>query len=440
MRITAAALLSAMLAAPATAQEPASFNQVEFVPEAGTTLQVGDRSYEGTLRIVAAPNGLVLVEDVGIDGYLSGIREVPLSWHPEALAAQVVAARTYLAWTLDRGRSSEGVRYGFDICATTSCQVYAGVGVVRGPDGDRWASAIERTAGEVLLYEGKPAQAMYHSTSGGRTEPIEDIFASTPKPYLAGAESPGEPSPYVDWSYEIPAHVFVEALRDVGAGVGSTLIDVAVVPREIGEGQWTVRVESSTGVTEFTVNRIRSIMNSFGPKRYPGLLPATRPGGGRYPQAVLSYRYNITYTPPPGGHIDLNGMVPESDLPVEGSLLFEGNGWGHHVGMSQYGALALAEAGTSYPDVLAHFYGGLTPSQASDTLPEVVTVGLAWGRDEIALSADGPVDVVTDSFATQSGAGIWLASFGAEGDVALVAPDRILEQRLARLLVAIPVF
>ncbi|MDH3470790.1 MAG: SpoIID/LytB domain-containing protein, partial [Acidimicrobiia bacterium] len=205
MRIVVAVLLSLMAAAPAAAQESAAFGEVEFVPAEGTTLTFGERSYAGTLRMSVAPDGLVLVEDVGIDGYLSGIREVPLSWHEEALAAQVVAARTYLAWTLDRGRSADGVKYGYDICATTSCQVYAGVGVVRGPDGDRWAEAIERTTGEVLLYEGKPAQAMYHSTSGGRTEPIEDIFDSTPKPYLVGAESPGEQSPFVDWSYEIPA-------------------------------------------------------------------------------------------------------------------------------------------------------------------------------------------------------------------------------------------
>lgn len=437
-RVVIFVVLLLAMAPPAGAQaDSATFDEVSLAPAEGTTLVFGERAYVGTIRVTAAPNGLVVVEDIDVDGYLSGIREVPLSWHEEALAAQVVAARTFLGWTLQRGRSSDARRYDFDICATTSCQVYAGVGVVRGPDGERWAEAISRTAGELLLYQGKPAHTMYHSTSGGRTEPIEDIFGSAPQPYLVGAASPNEPSPYVEWSYEIPANVFVDALRQSRIEVGA-LESVEVVDRELGEGQWTVRVVSSQGLVELTVSRVRAIMNSFGPRRYPGLLPAPRPGGGRYPQAVLSYRYDITYDPPPSGRRSAARFVPDADIPAQGTLRFEGNGWGHHVGMSQYGALALAESGSGYSAILAHFYGGLTPQEAPDVLPDEVTVGLAWGQDRVVVLADGPVSVVAGGVTTEAIGGAWIASFTDDGRVGLLAPTEVLEQRLSRLITAIP--
>jgi len=104
-------------------------------------LEMGDRRYSGPFRVTAESDGVAVVEVASLDAYLEGIREVPFSWHEDALAAQVVAARTYLAWTLLGGRSETGSRIGYDICATAACQVYAGVDAVLGEDGDRWREA-----------------------------------------------------------------------------------------------------------------------------------------------------------------------------------------------------------------------------------------------------------------------------------------------------------
>ena len=117
-------------ATPVVAQTDDTVSATEIVlePLDGARVVIGGREYTGTLTLTAHDGGISIVEQVDVDSYLLGIREVPFSWEPATLAAQAVAARTYLAWTLDRGRSSNGRRYDYDICATTACQVYAGVG------------------------------------------------------------------------------------------------------------------------------------------------------------------------------------------------------------------------------------------------------------------------------------------------------------------------
>ncbi len=441
-------LLAGVAALPqaAKAQEPPSpppvgaYGEVELHPEEGTTIWWRGRPYGGILHIDHRSDGLVLVEEIDVDGYLAGIKEVPLDWPAEALAAQAVAARTYLAWTLDRGRSSSGDRYGFDICATDRCQVYAGAGVVLDDYGDRWAEAIERTTGQLLLFEGRPAQALYHSTSGGRTEPVQDIFSgSAPAPYLQGADSPGEESPWNSWDFVLPAGVFVEILRAGGVDVGSSLLDATVVPRGRGRGVWEAAIDSTTGVIRLPVDRLRAVMNVHGPDRYPALLPARRPGGGRYPQAVLSYRFTLDFTPPPDPVERLwASRLPLGDGPALGTVRFSGSGWGHHVGMSQYGAKAMADAGRGYGAILAHYYGGLEPTDGGGRLPDRVRVGLAWDLGDIEVEANGPFQLVLDgrAFSAEGDVG-WRLFPTASGQVGLFAPDLLLPfivERFGRLL------
>ena len=204
--------------------------RVVLEPQDGTRIEVDGRVYAGSLRVSAHLDGLALVEETTIDNYLLGIREVPFSWEREALEAQAVAARTYLAWTLQRGRSSNGRRYGYDICATVACQVYAGVGGVDGQDGARWKQAVAETDSQILVFEGRPAQALYSSTSNGRTRNVEDVFVgSAPLPYLRAVESDGESSPFVSWSFIVPESVMEAMLRDRGLLQGE-LIGMEGIP------------------------------------------------------------------------------------------------------------------------------------------------------------------------------------------------------------------
>ncbi len=437
-RVVACLLAMLAAAAPAVAQEAALesdlpvpiYEAVTVEPASGGAVEYRGRAYGGTLEVRAHDDGLAVVERTDIEGYLAGIREVPFSWPDDALAAQVVAARSYLASDLARGRSSNGRKYGYDICATTACQVYAGAGLEAEEGGERWVAAIAATAGEILVHDGGPARTFYHSTSGGRTEPVQDVWAgSTPVPYLVGADSPGEPSPFADWRVALPADAFARILAADGIELAGDLQAVEIVPRPPGGGVWRVRLVAGGEATVVDIAEIRGALNRHGSDLYPELLPARRANGRRYPQAILSYRFDVTMERPradlsPG----IRRFVPEADLPPETSVVVEGRGWGHHVGMSQYGALAMARSGAGYADILAHYYGGLRPQDDGGALPEEVAVGLAWEQGEVVVG--GPVRVSAGSEVLVGDGRPWRFLSDGDGGVAVMPPLARLRELL----------
>jgi stage II sporulation protein D len=417
MRELVAVLLLLLGQAPVEPAPPTEFvaDTIVITPVEGATVEVGGRRYGGELTVSAHDGGLALVEEVAVDDYLLGIREVPFSWEPEALRAQVVAARTYLAYTLAAGRSSAGRRFGYDICATSACQVYAGTDGVREPGGDRWRAAVDATAGEVLLVGGRPAEALYSSTSGGRTRSNEDVFLSAPVSYLRAVDSPGEDSPFVTWTFALEQDEADLLFNTAGVAEGPVRwIDTEV--RGDGEGPWLVRVTSQGGTTTTPTWQLRGRLNRAAAEVIPEVLPARRPGSDRrYPQSFLSPSYVI--------RTEVR-FVPPQGAPPRFETFFRvgGRGWGHLVGMSQYGAQAMASRGSDYREILAHYYGGLVPEAGGD-LPATVRVGILIDVPEVVAVPDGPVTVVIDG---QEVAGDVLGTWGfglRDGLLVAKAPD-----------------
>lgn len=148
----------------------------------GELLRIGDDSYRGTLEALVTRSGnLRLVNVIEMEQYLRGV--VPNEMGPgvypelEALKAQAVAARTYIVANLRQFAED-----GYDICDTPSCQVYRGAGTEH-PMTDQ---ALEETRGVVLMWDGKPINAMYTSTCGGHTEDGHLVFQGETGPYLKG--------------------------------------------------------------------------------------------------------------------------------------------------------------------------------------------------------------------------------------------------------------
>ena len=357
---------------------------LEIRPEEGSAVLVGERRYGGTIRVSGHTGGLAVVETVSLDGYLAGIQEVPFTWEPAALEAQAIAARTYQAWNLKRGRSEAGRRYDYDICATDACQVYAGLEPRLAAGGDRWLEAVRTTGSQILLYQGEPAVTYYSSTSGGRTRTVTDIWPDIDLPYLQAVVSPGEDSPFAEWSWRLPARVMQDLFEDVGLA-GGRLHEVTTETTADGEGPWTVRVVSDTGTETIDTWQLRGSFNRAGPVVARGLMPSFRGDGRRYPQAILSPSYTISAIrlPVPGP-----GIVTTYQI--------SGRGWGHLVGMSQYGAQAMAEAGHSASEILSHFYTGLEPTESPEFAPEVVEVALVTGSETLDIEVTGPVSVSVD--------------------------------------------
>jgi stage II sporulation protein D len=162
----------------------------------GTTINgIRDGRYRDRLEIRPGVfGGLGAVNALSLDEYVKGVvpGEVPAAWHTEALKAQALAARTY-ALTTDKGGEV------FDQYPDTRSQVY------RGANGEhpRTNEAVDATAGEIVTYAGQPIPTFYFSTSGGRTESVENVFYnSPPRPYLVSVEDPYDgASPKHRWRF-----------------------------------------------------------------------------------------------------------------------------------------------------------------------------------------------------------------------------------------------
>jgi len=377
---------------------------VTLRPTEGSTITWRGRTFGGPFEITNASDGLVLIEHLPLDTYLYGIQEVPFSWEMEALKAQAVAARTFLARTISNGRTGSAGTYGFDICATDQCQVYRGLDKVLGENGDRWAEAVDSTATQILLYDDRPALTMYSSTAGPHTRNIEDIFGSSPQPYLVGVPSPGENSPYVSWTVRVPSTWMEAILIDAELMTGA-LHGLAVTTTGDGEGAWRIEIEATELTERPSTWSFRRALNASGPRILPDELPASRPDGRAYPQTVLSPTFTIERT------WSVSNDFSSGYVGVGSTYDIVGSGWGHSVGMSQYGAQAMASGGSDYAEILTHYYSGLTPEPAGQHLPDEVAVGLDWGEPTYEFASSGSFDVVSGDEVIASGvSGTWTFS------------------------------
>ena len=147
----------------------------------GTLRLAGRGTYRGILELRPTAFGIDAINAVALDDYVKGVvsAESPASWPIEALKAQAVAARTYAIATSKGGA-------GFEHYADTRSQVYRGV-AAETPTTDR---AVAETAGQLVTYGGRPVVTYFFSTSGGRTENVENSLGGSPQPWLRSVEDP----------------------------------------------------------------------------------------------------------------------------------------------------------------------------------------------------------------------------------------------------------
>ena len=150
------------------------------------------RRYRGTIQVDKVGQRLRAVNVVGLEQYLYGVvpAEVPDDWGPEVLKAQSVAARSYALATRKIGGA-------FDLFPDVRSQVYRGVD----EEEESTNAAVDETAGEVLMYGARLVIAYFHSTSGGRTASVEDVWVGSKRtPYLTGVADPYDSiSPHHTW-------------------------------------------------------------------------------------------------------------------------------------------------------------------------------------------------------------------------------------------------
>ncbi len=309
-------VLPLMLVDHGQAEEPPQLlpasPSVSPVPEKGTSWDE-----EQAVRLLTESGQ---VEELTMKEYLWRVvaAEMPAKFELEAMCAQAVCARTYTLWKM-----GTNVHEDADLCDNSACcQAYITPEEAAG----RWgsltevytkhiASAVERTDGQILTYEGKPIQAVFFSSSAPETEDAAAVWGGS-MPYLVSVSSPeGEEVPNYYSSVVLTAEQMKSLVANSGLGIKLS-----------GDPSGWIRNVSYTG-------------------------------SGRVAELEV-------------GGVTLSGSAARSLFGLrsacfeviedEGTFTFSVTGYGHGVGMSQYGANAMAEAGSTWQEIVCHYYTGVT--------------------------------------------------------------------------------
>lgn len=273
--------------------------------------RAGPLEVRGALLVERHGEGLRVLNRVPLEDYVAGTlgREVYPSWNAEVLRAQAVVTRTYALYQRAKRRGSD-----FDLSAGTSHQVYGGVGAET-PSVRR---AVAATRGQVLTWRGEPILAAFHSAAGGRTAAAEEVWGRS-LPYLRSIEVPHEEdSPDTYWRARISGTKLGRAIAPLGLRLGA-LREARVAERSASGRATQVEISGSEGSGRVEARALR-----------------TRIGESVLRSTLFEIRQ------------------------LDGDFVFVGSGHGHGVGMSQWGAQAMAERGADYREILASFYPGAT--------------------------------------------------------------------------------
>jgi stage II sporulation protein D len=217
----------------------------------------------------------------------------------------------------------------------------------------RWDAAVAHTSGQVLLYGGRPADTVYFSTSNGRTYGNDQVFGSSPLPYLRSVvERDDGASPTSHWRVPLPFRDLAMFLSAGGMWPSGARISSVT---EVGSN---VRVSGAGTSRSVDAGTFRDTVNAWA----SCLMPA------RYPTDALP-----TTIPSDWYHVFSSSH----------GAIAVGRGWGHGVGMVQWGAYGKAKHGWSADRILAYYYGGLTPTKYSE--PGLIHVIVATGVESLSL-------------------------------------------------------
>ena len=323
----------------------------------------GYRYYGGFEYQRASGGNINVINVVDLEDYVKCVIpwEMSKDWPVEALKAQAVCARTYaVCQTKHRAQ-------GFDICATTHCQVYQGT-AASGANSD---AAVDQTAGEFLYYSGRLVQeAVYYSSNGGASEDSLNVWGNDVG-YLKGKIDPYEGKiasiiPRYNWSTTFTASELTTLLNNRGYGIGT--VKNAYVSAYTDTGNvYSITFTGTSGSKTIVREACRSLLNLRSQRFTIGgggsenaysvndtgesvaLSAASAVDSSGKSSALSGNVYVITSS----GTSQLEQRTTTSG---SGSFVISGSGYGHNVGMSQWGAYSMANLGYSYRDILQFYY------------------------------------------------------------------------------------
>ena len=287
--------------------DPVKIKSIYLIESDKNVLYVDNIGYRGKIELHNVLGKIYVVNILNIEEYLYSVvpSEMPASWNMEALKAQAIAARTYSYYFLTKAKDKNI----YDLDSTTNFQVYKGISV----ETNSSIEAVNKTAGIIMTYKHEPIIAYFHSTSGGKTSDDRDVWPDSNQPYLKSVEcSYGKASPHSEWTTTFSMNEIKTALNKRYKTIDRiTKISFKRHNDRIIE----VIVQHNNGSITLTGNEFRLLLN---------------------PQRLKSTYFTAKQ---------------EKDI-----FHISGKGWGHGVGLCQWGAKGRGENGFKYEAILKHYY------------------------------------------------------------------------------------
>jgi stage II sporulation protein D len=293
-----------------------------------------DRILQGDIKILSDGNNIYMINTLSLEEYLKGVipYEMPLgkgNEYYEALKAFAICARTF---TIKRISASSGL---FDVRTDVRDQVYGGLSRAQ----EISNRVVDETRGQILTYNRQPATVFYSSTCGGKTEDVINVFGGEAVPYLKSVTD-GNPaycsaSPQANWEESFTGERIISLLKKSG---------------KLSEGTYTladIRVNSL--FRSGKINELEIFLSSRSGER----------------KSVKLYGNNIRFVLLTGRNQALNSNNFEVIKKGNG-FIFKGKGWGHGVGLCQWGALIQSTKGIAYNKILSHYFPGTQISKYYD--------------------------------------------------------------------------
>lgn len=287
------------------------FSKIRIAVPSDSTIYLDGRSFRGAVDIVRKDNmKLMAINRVDLEEYLYGVlyNEVSHRWPIEAIKAQAIAARTFAIYQARQNKQQD-----YDLTNDIYSQVYSGA------TSERWATtrAVKLTAGQVLVYKGDIFPTYYHATCGGRTESASNLWNIDIEP-LKGVECGFcKDSPHYKWNKNIPLLEIEKKLNDSGYKIGK-IKSVVVLSKNISGRIDKLEIKDDSGVSCILTGK--DFRRLIGPN-------------------------------------DLRSTNFEPVISND-KLVINGIGWGHGVGMCQWGANGMAGHGKNAQEILNLYYPG----------------------------------------------------------------------------------
>lgn len=325
---------------------------MKILSPSSNPIKINNKRYRGYLTFDTVDKELAAINNLALEEYLYGVvpREMPSTFSYEALKAQAVAARSYAVSSVTRNKDKS-----FDLYDTVSSQVYGGFDAER----DNVRKAVDETRGQILLSEGKVVNATYSSSNGGYTADANDVWGAKYKYLISKEDKYSIDEPNYNWSFEINAIDLINGLKKQGFTINS-INQIYVKENNLSKRVKTIAIKD--GAKEVLVDN-NKFKNAIGANKFKSSMYTIEASGvtTNIAKPIDNKDEEVTVIFEDGVAIFISN---ESDTKTETSqsiksdakIKISGHGWGHGVGLSQWGANNMAKAGLKYDAILKFYY------------------------------------------------------------------------------------